>query len=356
MKSNPRLDIYLDKIVYNTKKIIKQCAEKEIEVIGITKGCSADEQVAKAMIEGGIKTLGDSRIENIKRLKKSGIKSEMMLIRIPMQSEIKQMIKYVDISLNSELSTIEKISNLAQKMNIEHKIILMIDMGDLREGIMPEEAIITVKKIMKLPQIKLIGIGTNFCCVSGILPTTENLGKLKMLAKEIEEKVKINIKIISGGSTSVLKLIEEDAIPQHINQLRIGIGILLGRDDARLLNLKGAYQDAFILTAEVVELKIKPSLPIGATGRDAFGKVPIFKDLGLRKRAILAIGKQDVHLNGLIPFKKGIKIITASSDHLLVDITDLNENIKVGNEIRFKLDYPALLAATTSKYVKRYYH
>ncbi|MCK5768276.1 MAG: alanine/ornithine racemase family PLP-dependent enzyme [Candidatus Atribacteria bacterium] len=356
MKNNPRVDIYLDKIVNNTKEIIKKCAKKEIEVIGITKGCSGDEQVAKAMIEGGIKTLGDSRIENIKKLKESGIKSEMMLIRIPMQSEIKKMIKYVDISLNSELSTIEKISNLAQEMNIEHKIILMIDMGDLREGIIPEEATNIVRKIIKLPHIKLMGIGANFCCVSGVMPTAENLGRLVMLAKEIEEKLKINIKIISGGSTSVLKLVEDNLIPPHINQLRIGIGILLGQDDVRLQNLKGTYQDTFILTAEIVELKLKPSLPIGTIGRDAFGQVPVFKDLGLRKRAILAIGKQDIHLNSLIPLKKGIEIIAASSDHLLIDVTDFTEKKEIGDEIQFKLNYPALLAVTTSKYVKRYYH
>ena len=137
MKINPRLDIYLDKIVHNTKNVIKQCDKEDIEVIGITKGCSADEQVAKAMIEGGIGTLGDSRIRNIKKMKESGIKSKMMLIRIPMLSEIEQMMKYVDISLNSELSTIKKISNIAQRLNTEHEIILMIDMEDLGEGVMP---------------------------------------------------------------------------------------------------------------------------------------------------------------------------------------------------------------------------
>ena len=356
MKNNPRIDIYLDKIVNNTKEIIKKCAKKEIEVIGITKGCSADVRVAKAMIKGGIKTLGDSRIENIKKLKKSGIKSKMMLIRIPMPSEIKQLIECVDISINSELSTLKIISNLAQKTGIEHEIILMIDMGDLREGIMPEEAVNTVRKIKQLPHIKLMGIGANFCCVSGVMPTMENLGKLVMLAKEIEEKEKIHIEIISGGNTSVLKLIEDDKIPQNINQLRIGVGILLGQDDVRLRNLKGTYQNAFILSAEVIELKVKPSLPIGTIGRDAFGQIPVFKDLGFRKRAIVAIGKQDIRLGGLIPLKKGIEVIAASSDHLLVDVTDFNGNIEIGDEIKFKLDYPALLAVTTSKYVKRYYH
>ena len=355
MKKNPRLEIDLDKITHNTKCIVKMCRKKKIEIVGITKGCSADEKVAKAMIDGGIKTLGDSRIENIKKLKESGIDSEMMLIRIPMHSELEELVDYVDISLNSEFSTIQKISVLAQEKNKEHKILLMIEMGDLREGIMPEEALNIIEKINKLPHVTLLGIGTNFCCISGIMPTMEKLEALVLLAKEIEKKIKKKIKIISGGNTSVLKLVEDDNIPEQVNQLRIGIGVLLGQDDVRLRNLCGTYQDAFILTAEIVEIKIKPSIPFGIIGRDAFGQIPNFKDIGIRKRAILAIGKQDIYLSGLTPVKKGITMIAASSDHLLVDVTEFNENIEVGDEIQFQLNYPALLAATTSKYIHKYY-
>jgi len=356
MKNNPRLDIYLDKIVHNTIRVVRQCTEKNIELVGVAKGCSADEKVVRAMIEGGIKIFGDSRIENIIHLRRAGIQTRMMLIRIPMQSEIRKMLKYADISLNSELLTIERISNIAQEMHLEHKIILMVDLGDLREGIMPDELIKTVKRINELPNVKLLGIGANFCCVSGIMPTENNLNQLVLLAKSVEDELKIPLKIISGGNTSVLKLIEENKIPHSINQLRIGVGILLGQDDTRLRNLEGMYQDAFILTAEIIELKVKPSVPTGIIGRDAFGQVPVFKDMGFRRRAILAVGKQDIHLSSLIPIKKEIKIIAASSDHLIVDITDLEEDMNVGSEIQFKLNYPALLAATTSKYVSKYYH
>ncbi|GAI29781.1 unnamed protein product, partial [marine sediment metagenome] len=77
---------------------------------------------------------------------------------------------------------------------------------------------------------------------------------------------------------------------------------------------------------------------------------------GIRKRAILAIGKQDIYLNGLIPLKEGIKIVGASSDHLIIDITDFKEELKVGDEVKFRLNYPALLSATTSKYINKYFH
>lgn len=356
MKRNPRLDIYLDKIKNNSESIKTLCSKHGIKVVGITKGCCAITKVGQAIINGGINFLGDSRIENLKGLKKSGLKVETMLIRIPMLSEVSRVLNWADISLNSEISVIKSLSQEALKRKIVHRIILMIDLGDLREGIMPDNALTVVGEIRKLSGVKLMGIGANFCCISGVMPTRENLTRLVKLTEEIENNFHINLEVISGGNTSVLKLVEEDIISDRINQLRIGVGILLGQDDVRLRNIAGTYQDTFILSAEVIEVQEKPSKPRGEIGRDAFGEIPVFRDLGIRKRAILAIGKQDIYLNSLIPLKEGIKIVSASSDHLIIDITDFKEELKVGAEVRFRLNYPALLSATTSKYVKKYFY
>ena len=356
MKRNPRLDIYLNRIKSNSENIKALCSKHGIKVVGITKGCCAITKVGQAMIDGGINILGDSRIENLKGLKKAELKVETMLIRIPMLSEVDRVLDWTDVSLNSEISVIKLLSQKALKRKIIHRIILMIDLGDLREGIMPDDVLQTVGEIRRLPGVKLIGIGANFCCISGVMPTRKNLTKLVELTEEIENNFHINLEVISGGNTSVLKLVEDDVIPNRINQLRIGVGILLGQDDVRLRNIAGTYQDTFILTAEVIEVQEKPSLPRGEIGRDAFGEIPVFRDLGIRKRAILAIGKQDVYLNSLIPLKEGIKIVGASSDHLIIDITNLKEELKVGAEVRFGLNYPALLSVTTSKYVKKYFY
>ena len=356
MKRNPRLDIFLDKIKSNSGNIKDLCFKHGIKVVGVTKGCCAITKVGQAMVDGGVNILGDSRIENLKGLKKSALKVETMLIRIPMLSEVDRVLDWADISLNSEITVIKSLSQKALKRKIVHKIILMIDLGDLREGIMPDDALQMIDEIRRLPGVKLIGIGANFGCISGVMPTRENLTKLVKLTEEVENHFHIHLEVISGGNTSVLKLVEDDMIPNRINQLRIGVGILLGQDDARLRNIAGTYQDTFILTAEVIEVQEKPSLPQGEIGRDAFGKRPVFGDLGIRKRAILAIGKQDIYLDSLIPLKEGIKIVGASSDHLIIDITHFKEELKVGAEVKFRLNYPTLLSATTSKYVKKYFH
>ena len=61
------------------------------------------------------------------------------------------------------------------------------------------------------------------------------------------------------------------------------------------------HADCFVLNAELIEVKTKPSYPIGLMGMDSFGNTPEIIDQGLMRRGILAIGKQDVALDDLTP-------------------------------------------------------
>lgn len=76
------------------------------------------------MVDGGCKYIASSRIEQLIDIRKSKIKNENMLIRMPMIREIEELVKYIDISLNSELETINKIEEECKKQNKEHKVIL----------------------------------------------------------------------------------------------------------------------------------------------------------------------------------------------------------------------------------------
>jgi predicted amino acid racemase len=156
------------------------------------------------------------------------------------------------------------------------------------------------------------------------------------------------------GGTNCLPMIGKGQMPGEINQIRIGEGILLGRNSSNHSTVKNTHQDAFQLVAEIVEIKKKPSIPLGAIGVDAFGNTPVFKNHGIRTRALIALGKQDVRLPGLIPTDKGIKILGGSSDYIILDITDSKQSYSLGDEVRFNLLYPGLLSVTTSPYVTHY--
>jgi len=349
----PYLLINLNKIEKNARYITSLCKKIGIEVVGVTKGCCGMPEVANAMLKGGVKFIGDSRIDNLKKIKSSGYKKELMLLRIPMESELEDVVEIADISLNSEISIIKKISDIAKDQDKIHKIILMIDLGELREGILPKDTKDYIKQILKLDGVILSGIGTNLACFSGILPTYENMKELVDLKEELEDFFNIKISVVSGGNTSALKLIEDKEIPSGINQFRVGEAILTGTDVSGNRIVPGTHQDTFILVAQIIELKEKPSLPIGKLGRDAFGNIPKFIDKGLIKRAILALGKQDVDIKGLTPLINDVEIVGASGDHLVLDVTKSSQKIELNQEIRFKLNYSALLSACTSPYITK---
>ncbi|MCT4687238.1 ornithine racemase Orr [Vallitalea sp.] len=350
----PRVEINLVKIRNNAKKLVEMCNENNIDVVGVTKVFCGKPKIVREMVKGGIRVIGDSRLENLKKLKR--FKLPKLLLRLPMISEAEEVVQYADISLNSEIPTIRRLSKEAKKRNIRHKIILMVDLGDLREGIFDKEEIFeTVEIMISLDNIDLIGIGTNLTCYGGVLPDKYNLQRLLTLKESIRRKYKLNLKVVSGGNSSSLHLIEEGDMPQGINQLRLGESIVLGRETAYGKKVENTFQDAITLQCEIIELQDKPSVPIGIIGMDAFGKVPFFNDKGIRRRAICAIGRQDVDPIHILPDDKRIEIIGSSSDHLILDVTDSNENYNVGSILRFSLKYGSVLSLFTSEYVKKIY-
>ncbi len=350
----PRMTIDLKKIEENTRFLVEKCKEVDVDIMGVTKSFCADIDIVKAEIKGGIKYIADSRIINLKKLE--GLDIEKVLLRLPMLSQIDDVVKYADISLNSELVTIKALNDACKRHQKKHKIILMIDLGDLREGINPRRFFEVVEEIHKLDCINLYGIGVNLTCYGGVIPDEENLGMLNEFALEYEKKYNKKFEIVSGGNSSSYYLIPEEGktMPNAINNLRLGEIIILGRETSYGKAIKGLHDDAFIFEAEIIELKEKASVPKGEIGMNAFGETPTFEDKGIRKRAILAVGLQDVIPENLIPFDEDIELLGASSDHMIFDVTDSDTFYNVGDIIRFKLEYGALLALFTSEYVQKY--
>jgi predicted amino acid racemase/D-alanyl-D-alanine dipeptidase len=346
--ATPRLEINLGKIGYNIKTLKELYSSKGIDIIGVTKVVCGDSYIADAFVKNGISILADSRISNIRRMRTEGVKAQFLLLRTPQLSQTEEVIKYADISLNSELSVIKSLSKFAVEQNTKHKIILMVELGDLREGIMPLNLDETIEQIVKLEGIELTGLGTNLACFGGVKPDEEKMQYLSSIANDVEVKFGLKLDLISGGNSANYDWFMSTKDVGRINNLRIGESIFLGLETLHRKQIPGLFTDAFTLIAEVIEIKTKPSMPYGEISQDAFGNIPEFKDKGQIKRAILGVGLQDVMVSGLTP-KLDIEIIGASSDHIIINSKKLELN--VGNEVVFDLDYGSLLSAMTSPYV-----
>lgn len=351
--ASPYLTIDLDKIEHNTRTIVELCAGHGIEVAGVTKATCGNPDVAKAMLAGGVSAIADSRLENIHRLTAAGVAGPKMLLRLPPLSGTDEVVEAVDLSLNSELSVLAALSAAARGRGRVHDVILMVDLGDLREGIWPDELVPFVREALRLPGVRIRGLGANLACLGGVVPTQANMGRLVELAKAVEAACGITLRWVSGVNSSGLELMASGRMPGRINHARIGEAILLGRETVHRRPWPGTFQDAFALHAEVLELRRKPSRPIGERGQDAFGQLPAFEDRGDRDRALLNLGREDVNVEGIMPDDGRFRVIGGSSGYLVVDVTQAGGAVRVGDELGFSPNYSALVAAMTSEYVKK---
>ena len=356
----PRLVIDMAKLRGNIDGVAKIAKEQGgCSLMIVTKALCADEKVVEMIASHpAVDYLADSRVQNIRKnyetIKANGKQS--VLLRLPMASEIEEVVKYVDISFNSEMATLEMLDAEAAKQGKVHKAVLMIDVGDLREGIFfqnEEEIIETAKKINDMANVELYGVGVNLTCYGAIIPKNDNLSIICDFAAKIEEATGTKLTMISGGNSSSIYLVGKGELPEKINNLRLGEAFLLGNDTAYGERLEGTVDDALTVEAQIVELKEKPSLPIGEVGVDAFGQKPYYEDRGIIKRAIIGIGQQDMTADSMYPIDERIDVLGASSDHMLLDVT--KADYKVGDIVSFKLGYGSVLKAATSEYVAREY-
>lgn len=344
----PALEMNLQAIRGNTEVLASLLESRGISLTGVVKGFNALPEGVDQMVEGGCRHIASSRLEQLAAMKNRGVDLPLMLLRLPMLSEIDELVQVADISLNSEWETVSALDRASAAHGRQHGVVLMQDMGDLREGFYdPEELMALALHIENnLKNLTLKGIGTNLGCYGAIKPSADNLGALVRTADRIEAAIGRPLEIVSGGATSSLPLLLSGTMPQGINNLRIGEGLLVHRDLPEYwgVSVPGLRNDTFLLKAEVIEIKEKPSHPVGEIFIDAFGGSPTFTDRGIRRRAILAVGKQDVcDLTQLVPLTPGIEIVGGSSDHLILDIEDCPAALAVGDVLSFGLYYGPML-------------
>lgn len=348
----PIVEIKLNNIIENIKITRKICEDKNIKFSLVTKVLSDNKEIVEELVNNGIDCICDSRIKNLISYK--DIDVEKWLIRLPMISEIKDVVKYCDASLNTEIEVIKELNEEAKNQNKKHKIILMYELGDLREGLLKEDLIKCISECVKYENIILYGIGVNLSCYGEIVPDEKNMTELSDLVLDIEKRFNIKFQIVSGGNSSSYDMMKKGKLPEKINNLRLGESIFLGNLPCFEKPIDELNKNNFILKAEIIELKEKPSIPWGESGLgNSFGEKDIFIDRGTRKRAIIALGKQDVNINGIIPIDEKIIVLGGSSDHIILDVTDSDKNYRIGDIIEFNLEYSGVLTVMTSKYINR---
>lgn len=311
----------------------------------------------KEILALGVREIHDSRVSNLKKVKALDPSIVTVYIKPPAKRSIESIVRYADISFNTEIYTIQLLSKEAGKQNKTHKIIIMIEMGDLREGVMGEELIAFYSQILSLPHIEILGIGTNLNCLSGVMPTQDKLIQLSLYKQLIESKFSIEIPLVSGGTSVAIPLILKNIRPMAVNHFRIGEALFFGKDLFTLNTIEGMHNDVFKLFTEIIEITEKPDIPIGELGENVAGNTFSMNetsDLGSTSlRAILDVGLLDMQPQYLEPEDPDITIVDASSDMLVIDLSNSKKHYKIGDLVAFKIKYMGALYLLNSDYIEK---
>ncbi len=351
--SKLRIDIDLSKILYNTRFLVDRLRPRGITVTGVTKAVCGHPKIANAMLEGGATGLADARISNIMRMRDAGISCSISLIRTPMLSQVAQVVDYCDVSFNTEMDIIASLAIEALGKNITHNIILMVEMGDMRDGILPEHLESTVSQILRMKGISLKGIGANFACLGHVAPSAEAMALLSSLAIYTERAFGPALETVSGGGSASLPWALGKGATGKINNLRLGEAILLGTDPVSGHAIGGLYTDAFTLWAEVIETKTKSNPNPLQMNYPIPSMQCVTLDSPSNTRSILAIGLQDTDAAGLI-FPAGVTFVGATSDHIVVENT--NWLLRPGGEVKLRMKYSALSRGMAAPDVAKVFH
>lgn len=352
MRQYPCLEISRSRLRHNMTEVISRCAARGIQVCGVIKGCSGLPEVGQLFRDCGAAQLASSRIEQLAHCREAGVPGPYMLLRIPMRSELEDMVRCCDYSLQSEVSTLDELEQVCARLDTRHKVVLMADLGDLREGFWDQEELLAacLHVERELPHVELAGVGVNLGCYGAIQPTPENLGQLVAIARRVEAAIGRKLEIVSGGATSSYTLVHWGTMPEGINHLRIGEGILVSKDlqvDWGIHDMDYLRMDCMTLRTQIVEVKTKPTHPVGTIVVDCFCNRPTYEDRGIRRRALAGIGRADVgDIMLLRPRTPGMFVVGGSSDHCILDVEDCDPRPQVGDVVEFDVIYQTMLYAS----------
>jgi len=322
----------------------------------VTKILCGNKKYLEVLLDLGVMNCSDSRTSNLKIIKSLAPDTRTLYIKPPAKGVIDEVVKYADVSLNSDSTTIKMLSEEAKMQAKVHQIIIMIDLGELREGVMREDFIQFYEEIFELDYIEVIGLGTNLSCLYGILPNADKLIQLSLYKQLVEEKFNKEIPFISGGSSVTIPLIEQNILPKGINHFRIGETLFMGTNVYNNTSYTSLSQSVFKLYAEIIELYEKPIVPSGEMGTNLEGETLTFdqNDVGkTSNRALVDIGILDIDVNHLETTDASIQIAGATSDMIVLDLGLNAPGYTVGSVVEFTMDYMGIVRIMNSKYIEK---
>lgn len=350
------LKLYRKRLRHNYEFLDRLFKEHSIEWGIVTKLLCGSKEFIREVLDLGIDQIHDSRVSNLKVVKQLHPEIQTVYIKPPPKRSIPKIIEYADVSLNTDYETIRALSEEAVRQKKLHKVLIMIEMGDLREGVMGDDLMDFYEHVFELPNIEIVGLGANLNCLNGVMPTQDKLIQLSLYKQLIEAKFNREIPWISAGTSVTIPLVYRHQIPAACNHFRVGETLFFGADLFSGGIIEGMEPDVLELDAEIIDVSEKPLVPVGPLAANPMGEMYEIDQALYGKttyRAILDVGLLDILPDFLMPHDPDIKYMGASSDMLIYDIGQNPRDYKVGDFVRFRLKYMGALRLMGSRYIEK---
>jgi len=356
--------IHTDRIIGNIEKINALMKKHNSEWTLISKVLSGHkESLRNILAHPSIKevhSVGDSRLSSLEVIKSLRPDIVTMYIKPVPQNLVPSIVQLADISLISSMRTLELMNDAAARSGVVHRVIVMIELGELREGIVRENIVDFYSRAFAMENIDVIGLGSNLGCMYGIEPTYDKMIQLSLYRQILEQMFDRKVPIISGGSSITLPLVGSKRLPPTMNHYRIGEAVFLGTsplDNKRFRNLS---TEVFEYQANILELEEKQTKPDGIISEAAVGHVaeaetqPRSDDTHCR--ALMDFGLLDVDVDDVVPKDNNVRFAGTTSDMTVFELGD-NKDEKgklryhVGDTVRFKPSYMGAARLMSSKFI-----
>ncbi len=211
-------------IAERVKSILAELPEGvELEAAAKTRTAAEIEEA----IAAGVRIIGENYVqEALKAKEEVKLPARWHLIGHLQKNKVKKAVQIFDmIETVDSYELAEEINKKCQKINKVMPILIEINSGKepQKAGVMPEEAVDLIKRITKLPYVKIMGLMT----MGPWLEDPEGLRPYFRLTKELFEEIKalnlsqVEMRYLSMGMSDSYKV----AIEEGANLIRIGTKI-----------------------------------------------------------------------------------------------------------------------------------
>lgn len=292
--------IDLDAVRTNAERLARRLPG---DLVGVVKGVDAREPVVDALLAAGVDSIAVSRVAHLRRL--ADADAEVVMLRIPALSELSAVVSLADVTLHGSPAVVEAAAAEARSQGTTHAVVAMVDAGDGREGVPPEEAPAFVETIERLDGLELRAVGVNLGCF-GDLPDPVDVEPVAEAFPGYPLSV--------GGSGLVPNAGE---LPDSVDRFRVGDALLTGKWED--VPIQGLEAGAVVLEAEVL-----------ASRAD---------------EALVDLGSVTTDPGSLIPLED-VSIERWSSDQAVI-----SPSRPEGEIVAFEMEYDALAATFSSRYL-----